>query len=300
MVDAKKIGLVIKTLRRKRRLTQAQLAEELGITDKAVSKWERGIGSPDISVINRLADILNIDSDNLLAGNVAYLEGEWIGELHIDRFETKLSVITEVYGKPVVYIYLCYFALAGIREIYVYCSNEEEKVLASLLERGQPYGLVLHYNELNQASKKMVIEDSVFIYGPNLTKYFQRGMSHVNKQTRLTIPCEASEACYLNDKNQVSDASDLKQGYRILPIVFYNAAKSVEYEPLGKGMIAINLWDREDVLAVSVLLQVLMRYSGSQIYCLEEIAYRRGLISAKQLKEIADGDEYLLHLAKEK
>lgn len=42
-MSVNKIGLVIKTLRKKRGLTQQQLAEKLGITDKAVSKWERGV-----------------------------------------------------------------------------------------------------------------------------------------------------------------------------------------------------------------------------------------------------------------
>lgn len=299
MVDAKKIGLVIKTLRKRRGLTQAQLAGELGITDKAVSKWERGIGSPDISVINRLADILNIDSDNLLAGNVAYLEGEWVGELHIDRFETKLSVSTEVYGKPVVYIYLSYFALAGIREIYVYCSTDEKRTLMTLMGYGQQYGLLLHYNEPNQASKKMIVEGSIFIYGPNLTKYFQRGMSHVNAQTRLVIPYTGDNEVFLNEKNRISDVSAAKQGYRILPIIFENEAGTTVYEPLGNGMMVINFQNKEDVLATSILLQILTKYSERQLYCLEEIVYRRGLIDSKQLRKIAVDNKYLLNLVEE-
>lgn len=42
-MDINRIGVVIKTLRKKEGLTQQQLAQKIGVTDKAVSKWERGV-----------------------------------------------------------------------------------------------------------------------------------------------------------------------------------------------------------------------------------------------------------------
>ena len=47
-MDVDKIGLVIKLLRKEIGLSQKQLADQIGITDKAVSKWERGIGLEEI------------------------------------------------------------------------------------------------------------------------------------------------------------------------------------------------------------------------------------------------------------
>jgi DNA-binding XRE family transcriptional regulator len=61
-------GQVIKTLREKERLTQAELAEKLGVSDKAVSKWETGKGYPDIMLMEPLASLLNISVIELLAG----------------------------------------------------------------------------------------------------------------------------------------------------------------------------------------------------------------------------------------
>ena len=49
-------------------LTQLQLADQLGITDKAISKWERGLAMPDTSVMVQLCSILNISVDELLSG----------------------------------------------------------------------------------------------------------------------------------------------------------------------------------------------------------------------------------------
>ena len=63
-----KIGSFIRDMRMEQGLTQMQLAEHLGVTDKAVSKWERGIGYPDIELLQPLADVLKISVAELLAG----------------------------------------------------------------------------------------------------------------------------------------------------------------------------------------------------------------------------------------
>jgi len=59
------IGGKIKELRNKKGMTQETLAEALGVTAQAVSKWEKGINSPDISVLRDIANILGISVDML-------------------------------------------------------------------------------------------------------------------------------------------------------------------------------------------------------------------------------------------
>ena len=59
-MDAQKTGKFIAQQRKKSGLTQAQLAQKLYITDKAVSRWERGIGLPDINLLEPLAQALNV------------------------------------------------------------------------------------------------------------------------------------------------------------------------------------------------------------------------------------------------
>ena len=51
-MDQEKIGKFIAKLRKEKNLTQNELAESLGITDRAISKWENGRGMPDLSLIN--------------------------------------------------------------------------------------------------------------------------------------------------------------------------------------------------------------------------------------------------------
>ena len=62
----KSIGETIATLRKKKGMTQSELAEKMNVTDKAVSKWERDLSCPDINTIPKLADILDISVEELL------------------------------------------------------------------------------------------------------------------------------------------------------------------------------------------------------------------------------------------
>lgn len=67
-MDQKKIGKYIAEKRKALNLTQAQLAEQLGMSDKSVSKWERGVCLPDVSVYQPLCDALEISLNEFLAG----------------------------------------------------------------------------------------------------------------------------------------------------------------------------------------------------------------------------------------
>lgn len=55
-MDNQKLGIFITELRKEKGLTQAQLAQKLNVTDKAVSKWERGVGFPDIKLLEPLLE----------------------------------------------------------------------------------------------------------------------------------------------------------------------------------------------------------------------------------------------------
>ena len=73
-MDQIKIGRFIAVRRKRANLTQLQLADRLGITDKAVSKWERGITMPDTSIMLELCDVLSISVNDLLCGEVVTMD----------------------------------------------------------------------------------------------------------------------------------------------------------------------------------------------------------------------------------
>ena len=67
-MDQMKIGRFIAEQRRAKKLTQSELAEKLGITDRAISKWENGRSLPDASIMLELCSILGITVTDLLSG----------------------------------------------------------------------------------------------------------------------------------------------------------------------------------------------------------------------------------------
>lgn len=67
-MEEKNIGAFICSLRKEKNMTQKQLAMQLGITDKAVSKWERGLSYPDITLLEPLAEIFGVTTGELLGG----------------------------------------------------------------------------------------------------------------------------------------------------------------------------------------------------------------------------------------
>ncbi len=73
-MDQVKIGKFIAECRKSVNLTQMQLAEKMNITDRAVSKWERGMSMPDTSIMMELCDILKITVNELLSGEKIKME----------------------------------------------------------------------------------------------------------------------------------------------------------------------------------------------------------------------------------
>ena len=63
-MNAENVGALIARLRKEKGMTQQELADKLQITDKAVSKWERGLACPDISILPQVAEILGVNVDD--------------------------------------------------------------------------------------------------------------------------------------------------------------------------------------------------------------------------------------------
>ena len=69
-MDQTKTGGLIRALRTQKGLTQKELAEAVGVGDKAVSKWERGLGCPDVSLLPELSRVLGVWLEALLSGQI--------------------------------------------------------------------------------------------------------------------------------------------------------------------------------------------------------------------------------------
>ena len=69
-MDIKRTGALIAELRKRKNSTQKELADQLGVTDKAVSKWERGVGYPEVTTIPVLAELLGVSASEIILGQL--------------------------------------------------------------------------------------------------------------------------------------------------------------------------------------------------------------------------------------
>lgn len=69
-MDYEKVGNLILQLRKEKNMTQKQVADLLNISDKTISKWERGLGCPDVSLLSELSKIFDINIEKILLGDL--------------------------------------------------------------------------------------------------------------------------------------------------------------------------------------------------------------------------------------
>ncbi len=297
-MDAVKVGNAIKALRLREGYTQQELADHLHVTDKAVSKWERGLSVPDVSIVTKLSLLLNCDVDHLLEGNVTYLDENWQGYL-ILKESLEIYSGSEAYGKPLVYFFLSYFMLAGIRDIYISCSDRDRDYIESTIDDGSRYGVKLTFIPVGAVppvvGNTMTVFDNPFVYGVNLTKYFQRAMSRHNGITVLTTVSSVvkndSPISFDNHKAVIKDKNE-PSPYAPVPILFvpeayYSQLERAEEifsleplyaEPMGNGMIGYLICDVDSLYDTSALLKTIRTQMGKNVYDLEEIARNRYMI----------------------
>ena len=67
-MDQKKVGSFLRELRKEKQLTQEQLAERFGVTNRSVSRWETGSNMPDLSILVELADFYDVDIRDIIDG----------------------------------------------------------------------------------------------------------------------------------------------------------------------------------------------------------------------------------------
>ena len=105
-MEQAKVGKFIAECRKNKKMTQAELAEKLNITDRAISKWETGKGMPDSSIMLELCNELDISVNELLSGEVIKMETynqkaeENLLKLkkQIEKMRKKFSIISYIFG----------------------------------------------------------------------------------------------------------------------------------------------------------------------------------------------------------
>ena len=348
-MDIEKVGKAIAYLRKRAGFTQKDLADRLGISDKAVSKWERGIGLPDISYFGKLAILLDTDTDSLLAGDVIHHDENWGGLLVLDTNPHGIGAATLIYDKPLVYYLLGYYLLVGIKHISIAGTAEDIAWLQKEFGDGSKLGICLCYclNDTDSVcrhmecamtcSNVMALFGRSFIYGVDQTRFFQRAMLEKDRLTILSLPKKLSgvkSSLVFDESRKIVDSSDVttlrtQYDYYEIPVLFgpkpllqricgsYTSGNpllsdgllqdtSLYTEVLDRGFVEIPMNTPDAVADVASFVKILQDACGMVFYCIEEIAWRRVMISLQELEQFGiakaetDYGKYILSLCRSK
>jgi transcriptional regulator with XRE-family HTH domain len=169
-MNQEKIGKFIAKCRKDRNITQEQLAEKLGVTNKSVSRWENGVNMPDYSILKELCNILDIDVNEFLSGEKLRkneIQSHSIENLdlilkeyykmkkqrnifkYISICVVSISILICIFG-VILHVYSKQYNLKGISNILsVYIDEDREKEYVGELDGYEIYVENLRVEELN-------------------------------------------------------------------------------------------------------------------------------------------------------
>jgi transcriptional regulator with XRE-family HTH domain len=263
------MGRIIQTKRVEAGFTQKSLANALHITDKAVSKWERGICLPDVALLSKLALLLDVDVDILVAKSIK--QQNWSGLLDINNVD--FSQI--VYDKPLVYYLLSHYLLLGITKIYVLTDYSNERFLKQ--DRFRDLGFQFVFKRPKETNL-IILNQPWFVFGSDLTQQFQGAMMS-ERNTKL-VPDNQAPIVFFSYKDD-EYFNNQKRFIR-------NSAKRT----LGRGMVCINANSQDSILDIASFVRTYQSNSKMLIGSLEEISYKQGLINEKAILSYAKESPY--------
>ena len=264
-------GKLIQELRIRAGFSQKTLAAALHITDKAISKWERGISLPEVSLLPKLSLLLDTDMELLLANSIEL--DDWVGL--IDIHGTDFSQI--VYDKPLVYYLLCHYILVGIRRIYVLTDKRNEEYLESDLL--QSFGLEFIF-DIPEDKNMMIMDHPWFLFGSNLTKQYQGAM--LSQRAVKLVPHNQEAVFYFATSKDCNLFFSDKKRFK----------RSMSEKTLGRGMVCLDMDEYDKVLDVAGFVRTYQKNSGLLIGDIEEMAYKKGFISNDELLLLATNVPY--------
>lgn len=147
-MDNKKIGKLIADLRKKKGLTQQELGDKVGVGFRAVSKWERGLTLPDITILNQLSKILGISSDELLTGEVSK------EHKNKKKISSKVKIILSTILIIIIVTISTFIYFSNKTYTYTIISNNDDYYVEG--------NLVLHQNDMIIVINKLEFLDKEF------------------------------------------------------------------------------------------------------------------------------------------
>lgn len=202
-MDPRKTGIIISDARKKLNMTQKDLADKLYVSDKAVSKWERGLCFPDISVLIPLTEILNISLYDLLRGekvNKEEVEKTLKNTINysnseIKRKEKKYKIISSI---VIVFIIL----ISIISLIFINKNND----ISAIIDRDTIYD-ISYYSDYKTTIENINGEKLELIMMKLPLKWRERTFEIENNVIKMNYGVSHRDVIKAyNDKNYVKEA----------------------------------------------------------------------------------------------
>lgn len=276
MIKKTKIGATIKHHREAAGLTQKELADKLFITDKAVSKWERGLSYPDVTFLSKLSKILDIDTDALFIEEDKEIAHNWCGLFYFPSKDNGLKLNSKVNDKYILDIIISYFFLVSIDKILIVCDEDNYQFAIRYMSRFKNTNISFkvvkpstfiknngYKNIYITETKVMTIYDLFFIYGVGLTSAFQRSMLD---NAKLVVMGEPKIPILFGDFDAV-----------------YKLIKNNEYmncnitHKMFRGYLIFELNSKSKLKKCSNLIEIIEETTGHIIYNPDDIIKIRGL-----------------------
>lgn len=248
---------VIAKLRKEAGFTQKTLAEALHVTDKAISKWERGLSMPDIALLPKLSALLDADIELLLHEKTACMNKGWAGLIDLRNYP--LDPAVTVHDKPLIDYLLSHFLLMNIRDIYVL--GKAEQLEWTSREQLQAAGFCFHKNpERMPKTNLMIMHHPCFLFGADLTRRFQAAIS-TNKITKLCPAWDITPFLFC--------PAEYSYMYYTKPRLLYENAV---LKTLGRGMVCLPLDTPGQINDAAAFVRMYQNNTGLTIHDLREIA----------------------------
>lgn len=140
-MDLVKIGKFIASLRKEKNLTQEQLGNKIGTTDKMISKWERGVCAPNILILNDLSSILGVTTTELLSGErIIEIDKNTISESTTDSLKYYTSLTKNKMIKKLIMIVLLIIVIfSSIIGIMFFKNNYDNCFVYSIVSKNEQY-----------------------------------------------------------------------------------------------------------------------------------------------------------------
>lgn len=169
-MDTQKFGLFIAGIRKEKHMTQAELADKIQVTDKAVSRWERGLGFPDINTLEPLAEALEITVLELMRSEKmteATVTNEEATEALITSFDVAKTQRKQMFRKAIKKVILSLVAIAAVICLWLFITGLVPKTSVYLAD----YSVMEDHNAIT------------ILVGNTSSMGYIRGMSNVSKQS---------------------------------------------------------------------------------------------------------------------